>query len=72
MNYFDSDSTNTDWTESGMQGDSGRYPSEDVFGIPGYSAAGHCDEVAADDPAWRGEYSNLKLQEMFARFLYGK
>lgn len=72
MNYLDTDTTNTDWSEFEQQKEIERCPITGVsrafqFG----SAELPCDELV-DSKFKRGGRSQSKLQAMFDKFLYQK
>jgi hypothetical protein len=72
MNYLDTDTTHTDWSEFEAHNEPGRCPITGVSTAPGYVTAGFPGDSPADSPAERSARSNPKLQAMFDKFLYQK
>ena len=72
MNYLDTDTTHTDWSEFGQQNKTERCPITGVSTAPGYVLAEHSSDALVGNHAERGGRSKSKLQAMFEKFLYQK
>lgn len=72
MNYLDTDTTETDWSEFGHQEQSGRCPITGVSLAPVYAPDGLADDERAGGRAASRGCSKSKLQAMFDKFLYQK
>lgn len=70
MNYLDTDTTHTDWSEFGQQNKTERCPITGVSTAPGYVPAEHSSDALVDSHAERGGRSKSKQKAMFDKFLY--
>ena len=70
MNYVDTDTTFTDWSEFGMRDETGRGPITGVSRAPGHVREGLSIDSQVDNPADRRGRSKSNLKKMFDKFLY--
>ena len=72
MNCLDTDTTHTDWNESGQQNKTERCPVTGVSTALKYEPAERSSDELDDNYTESREQSNSKLQAMFNKFLYQK
>ena len=72
MNYLDTDTTHTDWSEFRQQNKTERCPITGVSTAPGYVPAEHSSDALVVSHGGRGGRSTSKLQAMFDKFIYQK
>ena len=72
MNRYDSDITETDWSEFAPREKADRCPITGVATAPGQLPGGSPDEALMCQSAGSTSQSNSKLKAMFDKFLYQK